>query len=44
MCFKSDTWMRFLNYYKMKFDNENIKLKTGHNKTAVLIEIRMGSL
>jgi hypothetical protein len=24
----------------MKFDNENIKLKTGHNKTAVLIEPR----
>jgi len=44
MCFKSDTWMRFLNYYKMKFDNENIKLKTGHNKTAVLIEPREDDL
>lgn len=44
MAFKSYKWMRFLNYYKMKFDNENIKLKIGHNKTAVLIETRQDSL
>ena len=44
MCFKSDTWMKFLNYYKIKFDNEKIKLNTGHNKTAVLIEPREDDL
>jgi hypothetical protein len=44
MCFKSDMWMRFLRYYKTKFDNENIKLKIGHNKTAVLIEPRLDTM
>lgn len=44
MCFKSDAWMRFLHNYKTKFDNENIKIKTGHNKTAVLIEPRQDDL
>lgn len=44
MCFKSDSWMKFLHYYKTKFDDENIKLKTGHNKTAVIIEPRLDIL
>jgi acid phosphatase family membrane protein YuiD len=44
MCFKSDSWMKFLHYYKTKFDNENIKLKIGHNKTAVIIEPRLDIL
>jgi hypothetical protein len=36
--------MRFLYYYKTKFDYENIKVTTGHNKTAVLIEPRQDEL
>lgn len=42
--FKSNTWMRFLYHYKTKFDYENIKVTTGHNKTAVLIEPRQDEL
>lgn len=44
MCFKSKSWMKFLHYYKTKFDDKNIKLRTGHNKTAVLIEPRPTTL
>jgi len=40
MCFKGELWMKYLKHYKSKFDNENIQLKTGYNKTAVLIEPR----
>jgi hypothetical protein len=44
MCFKSNMWMNFLHYYKTEFDNQNIKLKTGHQKTAVLIEPRLDTM
>jgi hypothetical protein len=44
MCFKTNMWMNFLHYYKTQFDNQNIKLTTGHNKTAVLIEPRLDNM
>jgi hypothetical protein len=40
----SNTWMNYLKKYKQMFDDEKIKLKSGFNKTAVIIDSRIDDL
>ena len=37
----SETWMKFLKKHKLLFDKNNIKIKSGFNKSAVFIESRI---
>lgn len=37
----SNTWMNFLKKHKIMFDEENIKIKRGFNKSAVFIDSRI---
>ncbi len=44
MAYQSKTWIEYLEFYKKKFDENNIKINNIFNKSAVIVEPRITNL
>jgi hypothetical protein len=44
MAYQSKTWIKFLEFYKKKFDDNDIKINNIFNKSAVIVEPRITNL
>ncbi len=44
MAYQSKTWIDYLEFYKKKFDDNNIKINNIFNKSAVIVEPRITNL